>query len=104
MAWNPTPTSTQATKVSGHRPGRRGVTRDGDLADRLAWHRTAAGAAPGSLDWLAAAGRCGRLMSASLARTPRHSASQRRRAPRATATGPVPGLASHPDHAVAKSK
>ena len=79
------------------------ITRDADLADRLAWHRTAAGAAPGSLDcWLLL-----RSLRTLDVRVTRQSSSAQRVAEALEASGLLqrvlyPGLASHPDHAVAK--
>ena len=79
------------------------ITRDADLADRLAWHRTAAGAAPGSLDcWLLL-----RSLRTLDVRVNRQNATAQRVAEALEASGLLqrvlyPGLASHPDHAVAK--
>ena len=98
--------STQATKgLGGHSDllGGVAVTRDADLADRLAWHRTAAGAAPGSLDcWLLL-----RSLRTLDVRVNRQNATAQRVAEALEASGLLqrvlyPGLASHPDHAVAK--
>ena len=95
-----------ATKgLGGHSDllGGVAITRDGDLADRLAWHRTAAGAAPGSLDcWLLL-----RSLRTLDVRVTRQNATAQRVAEALEASGLLqrvlyPGLASHPDHAVAK--
>lgn len=94
-----------ATKgLGGHSDllGGVAVTRDADLADRLEWHRTAAGAAPGSLDcWLLL-----RSLRTLDVRVARQSATAQRVAEALEASGLLkrvlyPGLASHPDHAVA---
>ena len=98
--------STQATKgLGGHSDllGGVAITRCADLADRLAWHRTAAGAAPGSLDcWLLL-----RSLRTLDVRVARQSSTAQRVAEALEASGLLqrvlyPGLASHPDHAVAK--
>ena len=95
-----------ATKgLGGHSDllGGVAITRCADLADRLAWHRTAAGAAPGSLDcWLLL-----RSLRTLDVRVTRQSSSAQRVAEALEASGLLqrvlyPGLASHPDHAVAK--
>ena len=95
-----------ATKgLGGHSDllGGVAITRCADLADRLAWHRTAAGAAPGSLDcWLLL-----RSLRTLDVRVARQSSSAQRVAEALEASGLLqrvlyPGLASHPDHAVAK--
>ena len=97
--------STQATKgLGGHSDllGGVAITRCADLADRLAWHRTAAGAAPGSLDcWLLL-----RSLRTLDVRVTRQSSSAQRVAEALEASGLLrrvlyPGLASHLDHAVA---
>ena len=95
-----------ATKgLGGHSDllGGVAITRCADLADRLAWHRTAAGAAPGSLDcWLLL-----RSLRTLDVRVNRQNATAQRVAEALEASGLLqrvlyPGLASHPDHAVAK--
>ena len=95
-----------ATKgLGGHSDllGGVAVTRCPDLAARLAWHRTAAGAAPGSLDcWLLL-----RSLRTLDVRVTRQNATAQRVAEALEASGLLqrvlyPGLASHPDHAVAK--
>ena len=97
-----------ATKgLGGHSDllGGVAITRCADLADRLAWHRTAAGAAPGSLDcWLLL-----RSLRTLDVRVTRQSSSAQRVAEALEASGLLqrvlyPGLASHPDHAVAKKQ
>ena len=94
-----------ATKgLGGHSDllGGVAITREADLADRLAWHRTAAGAAPGSLDcWLLL-----RSLRTLDVRVTRQNATAQRVAEALEASGLLqrvlyPGLASHPDHAVA---